>query len=236
MRNKGQTGSIWVVFGSLVAAAAIVAMLTEATSKSGAVWRAGYGVYTNWLDCFVNNTFSKTCTRIFAPNESALFEKLPGYGFTFILLALAFLFVFSNKAKRSLNEFQTRLADRIGSGQSRRETAKLARKVDRLANRAKELRARALEYSQSNSSLNSMKKWTTALIALGIFAGLIGGFVYLNATSGYSFDLTKRLEGIGSAAILGQVSQWLLGVGILGKLLIGTAKIIVEGLNGNQKE
>jgi hypothetical protein len=85
-----------------------------------------------------------------------------------------------------------------------------------------------------NYSLSNMRVATSLLIGFAILCALVSAALY-NASSQHSYFLENGQEArdLATAAAWMQIAETLFAIGILGKLLIGASKIIVEGLGGN---
>jgi hypothetical protein len=79
-----------------------------------------------------------------------------------------------------------------------------------------------------NGSLARFSSTTTQLIVFGLVLGLITFVIILNQS--------RSSSSMGLLNALSSVSEWLIALGALGKILIGAAKIVVEGLDGNIRE
>ena len=200
----------FLISGSLLLMSSVISIV--ATS----IWTSGEYVFNSQESCNESINLTTPC------QVSLVFGPLP-----ITLMAISFLLLL-------IHLFKEKLALAIAN---RKLTKSI--EVSKFENLQKEINASSSKNEHhaaepKNTSLRNMAIGTSLLIASGISLGVISIVLLANSDSKfYFFDSAQKVQDLTIAGVWGQISEWLLAVGILGKLLIGAAKIIVEGLGGN---
>lgn len=225
-KNKTHFGVI--ILGIASFAIAVVIFATSLSSVGG--YRSADTFYSTFEEC-VSNSVEACEPQSGALNIASLIASL-------IFLCVGSMFFFSGKLKLKMSaKFYELNIKREASKVLRQSRVAQKQTVEDDKKVAPEKSFPSGKILRRNNSLSSMRAGTTLILISGILAGIVAIILYSNTTSKfYFFADADKIQDVATAAGWSQISEYLLGIGILGKLLIGAAKIVVEGLGGNTRE
>jgi hypothetical protein len=192
-------------------------------------WSSGGYTYASWTSCENAQETTEPCT--YGISTFSIENALPGLILAVFLLAVGTSVLFSKSFQsfllKKLRAPYAKLTSSLEESSKNRKARKEREKeLDELALTKTVSAPRFVKVASRNRSLVSFRSGTTTMIAFGLVLGLIGAIALQSDSE----------SAVLSAAALGYLSQFLLALGFGGKLLIATAKVIVEGLSGNIRE
>jgi hypothetical protein len=209
IQKYGRIGSIVPLLGG------IFAFLAAMSSFSGAsTWISGEYTFNNLTSCQISSLTDDICLPSVNWSTPGAVFLIVGVLFVAIAVVTFFYWPASQYVGGVISKQVSKFQD------SSRKTKELKERPVRAQMKVKT--------ASRNFALVNFKAGTSQLIWFGIGIGLIAALILVNARTDMSY--------VWFAYSIGIISTWMLFLGLLGKLLLGAAKVIIEGLNGNTRE
>jgi hypothetical protein len=212
-----------------IALGVLSAILAGVQVTQAATWTSGEYTYASWTSCENSQEKTEPCT--YGVSAFSFENAWSGLVLAVVLLSIGIGVLFSKKfqsflIRRLRAPFAKLNSSLEQSSKNRKARKEQEKELDELALSKTVSVPKFVKVASRNNSLVALSGGTTLMIVFGLISGLIGVF----ASQGESES------SILFGAAFGYFSQVLLALGFGGKLLISTAKVIVEGLSGNIRD
>ena len=201
----------------------VTSLQTYDTYRSG-VFENGSPLYADWTECY--NAVGDDCLREAAFNTAA---GIPIVVLGAFLIAVGLFIKMNFQMNMRISRWfqKPTQSSELAEKQSPLQAPTLS--VKTVAEPAvSNSSPRYVLVGKKNGALTEIRTTTSLFMSFGILISLVAFIVAANNQ--------KNLENLAIASNVGDFGGWLLTIGVAGKVLIGIARAVIEGMGGNTRE